>query len=225
MLTATVTDTETRSSATLGAAEAGLGQQDFLRMLIAQLENQDPLNPQESTEFTAQLAQFSSLEQEIAMRDSLDSIRAALGRADSVTAIGMIGQEVLAEGDQFELGSDGATLKFELAGASDSTQLKVVDADGNTVASIEAGPLSPGLHGFVWDGTGSNQQPLPPGVYQLTVAASHEERPIGATPLVAGRVSGADVSGQTPMLILGDMIVPLSSVREVFASQSSQVQP
>ena len=224
MLTASVTETNPRSTS-LGAAEASLGQEDFLRMLIAQLENQDPLNPQESTEFTAQLAQFSSLEQEIAMRDSLDSIRAALGRTDSVTAIGMIGQEVLAEGDQFQLGGDGALLQFELAGNSDATQLSVVNASGHTVASLEGGPLSQGLHGYAWNGTGNDGRALPPGVYGLFVTASYEDAPIDATPLVTGRVSGADVSGQTPMLQLGDVVLPLSAVREVFASQREEPQP
>ncbi len=225
MLTASVSDTKLDTGAATDAAAAALGREDFLRMLIAQLEHQDPLNPQDSTEFTAQLAQFSSLEQQIAMRDSLGSIRAALSRTDSVTAIGMIGQRVLADGGQFELTSGGASLEFELSQPADSVELRVVDQSGSTVATIDAGNRPAGLNNFSWPGLRSNGQPHDPGVYELVVAASAAGEPVEASPVVSGTVSGADVTGSTPMLLLGNLLLPLSNVREVYASSTGSPQP
>jgi flagellar basal-body rod modification protein FlgD len=223
MLAAPIDQKVTDPSLATDASAAALGRQDFLKMLIAQLENQDPLNPQESTEFTAQLAQFSSLEQQIAMRDSLGSINDAMKRADSVTAIGMIGQEVLAESEQFELGESGvAPLLFELDSATTDTVIAIRDASGSEIARIDLGALPAGLNQYDWNGsTGPNTPPAEAGTYSLSVeATARNERdqpiPVEATSLISGRVEGADVTGHAPMLLLGNLILPLSEVREVY---------
>ena len=195
---------------------ASLGQEDFLRMLIAQLENQDPLNPQESTEFTAQLATFSSLEQEIAMRETLEDISAALSRGDQGTAIDLIGSNVLAESPAFQLGSQGTTLRFDLPQASASTVLEIRDENGSVVRSIDVGGRPAGVSEIAWDGANRAGQQLPAGVYQLDVVATNSDLAgIPATPLVVDRVTGADLSSRDPFLYLGDLVVPMDGVREV----------
>lgn len=209
-------DSATGVSSTADAASAAsLGREDFLKMLIAQLENQDPLNPQESTEFTAQLAQFSSLEQEIAMRASLENISSALSKGNSGTAIDLIGQDVLAESAQFELDALGTTLQFDLLTGTDATQIAIRDRNGNVVARMDAGALPAGLNSLYWNGQGAGGQALPPGVYSLEIDAQSNFLPVTATPLVSARVSGADVSTDSPTLRLGALVVPLDSIREV----------
>jgi len=194
---------------------ASLGQQDFLRMLIAQLENQDPLNPQEATEFSAQLAQFSSLEQEIAMRTSLEQISTAIAGGDKSTAINLIGRDVLAESAQFELNGGGATLHYDLAGPSDTTVLEIRDARGALVHSSDLGPGSGGPAEFQWDGAGLSGIPLPSGVYNFEVLAVADLVPVSTTTLIEGRVSGADVSSGIPTLRVGDVVIPLANILEV----------
>lgn len=194
---------------------ASLGQEDFLRMLIAQLENQDPLNPQEATEFSSQLAQFSSLEQEIAMRSALDQISAALTGGEKSTAIDLIGRDVVAETSQFELAGDHARLQYELAGASESTILEIRDARGALVYSEDLGARASGMGQFVWDGRDRSGIPLRDGVYQFEVLATSELLPVAARTLVQGRVSSADVSGSNPFVRMGELVVPLSNVLEV----------
>ena len=85
-----------------------LGQQDFLKMLIAQLENQDPLDPQDATEFTAQLAQFNSLDQLMAMRSSMDALTSVQNEAQSLATASLIGREALVSGSQFGVADDPA---------------------------------------------------------------------------------------------------------------------
>lgn len=212
----------TISNATSAASTgASLGQDDFLRMLIAQLENQDPLNPQEATEFSSQLAQFSSLEQEIAMRTSLDRISATLSNGDKGTAIELIGREVIAQTPQFELKGEPTTLRFDLAGATDTTILEIRDSGGTVVHTSNLGANPSGVGEFRWDGLGSTGIPLPNGVYSFEVLGSSDLMPVSATALTQGRITGADVSGGDPALRIGEIVIPLSGVREVRDSSAS----
>lgn len=213
METSKVTDIS--PTAATAPSAASLGQQDFLRMLIAQLENQDPLNPQEATEFSSQLAQFSSLEQEIAMRSSLEQISTALTSGDKSTAIDLIGRDVIAETPFFELKGGETTLRYELAGSSDTSVVEIRDQRGALVHSADLGPRSAGVSDFRWDGTGRSGAPLPNGVYSFEVLSSADLLPVSSTALMGGRITGADVSGGSPVLRIGEVVIPLSSIREV----------
>jgi flagellar basal-body rod modification protein FlgD len=142
MLPTEVTGSSVGSTVASSPAPDDLGRQDFLRMLVAQLENQDPLNPQDGTEFTAQLAQFSSLEQLIAMRSSIEALTSAETNARSTTealaAAGLIGREVLAESDAFEVSDGGSVppLSIELSGPADSASVRVLDRLGQEVRTV-----------------------------------------------------------------------------------------
>lgn len=217
METSDVTQTGA-SPSVLESKGASLGREDFLKLLIAQLENQDPLNPQDSTEFTAQLAQFSSLEQEIAMRTSLEQITSLLDRGNVGTAIDLIGQNVLAESPHFRL-TDGAdaNLHFDLATATDSTQIAIRDARGAVVARLDLGARNAGLGTVAWNGRNTAGVRLAPGVYSTEIDATLDLEGVGATSLISGVVSGADVSTSRPTLRLGEIVIPMSGVREVTA--------
>lgn len=213
METSQVTDIS--PTAATAPSAASLGQEDFLRMLIAQLENQDPLNPQEATEFSSQLAQFSSLEQEIAMRSSLDQISAALTGGDKSTAIDLIGRDVIAETPYFERKGGETTLRYELARATDSSVIEIRDGLGALVQSADLGPRSAGISEFRWDGTNRSGIPVPDGVYTFEVVSASDLVPVPSTSLMSGRITGANVSGGSPVLRIGEVVIPLSSIREV----------
>jgi flagellar basal-body rod modification protein FlgD len=213
MLTSEVTSTTPATTAATTETNQ-LGQEDFLRMLIAQLENQDPLNPQDSTEFSAQLAQFSSLEQLIGMRAAIDDLAAAQGSSEVLAAAGLIGRQVLAETTDFEIPLDGEhpTLYLEVPEGAQVFGIDVVDRNGRVVARTNSnGALGPGLQEIAWE---EFSPPVPPGTYSVRVQQAAGQAPL-ATPLVEARVTGASVSGATPVLLLGEAIVPLSGVREV----------
>ncbi|MFQ5418362.1 MAG: flagellar hook assembly protein FlgD, partial [Myxococcota bacterium] len=136
------------------AATSALGREDFLQMLIAQLENQDPLNPQDATEFTAQLAQFSSLEQLLSIRNSIDRLADSEAVSQRLGAAGLIGREVTAEGAQVAVAAGGIPLAeplFTLAESATATTVNVFDAAGRLVRTLPFGPLGQGEHEIGWD--------------------------------------------------------------------------
>ncbi len=221
MLPIDVTGSSLDSTLASSRAEDDLGREDFLRMLVAQLENQDPLNPQDGTEFTAQLAQFSSLEQLIAMRSSIDALTRAQtdtrSTSEALAAAGLIGREVLAESDVFEVTGEGRIppLSVDLSGRADEATVTIRAADGREVTRFELESPAAGRNDLEWNGTDAAGQSLPAGLYRIEVKAFSELIPVGATGLVSTRVTGTDLSAGEPRLQLGPLTVPLTAVREV----------
>ncbi len=194
------------------SSRQSLGQHDFLRMLIAQLENQDPLNPQDSTEFTAQLATFSSLEQLIAMREGIEALAARPENGGALAATSLIGKYVVAETSQFEW-SPGSlpSLAIELGSHSDDTRVVIREQGGRTVATLDLGALSQGRHTVLWDGIDQGTGlPAEAGIYQFEVVGDS----LSARTLVEGRVTGSTL-GDSPVLMMGDVVVPIGKILEV----------
>lgn len=201
--------TASATSAVTGSAD--LGRDEFLRMLIAQLENQDPLDPQDATEFTAQLAQFTSLDQLVSMRTSIEELARAQASGQSLSAATLIGRNVLVESDEFT--TTAATpppLVLEAAEAASLSGAELVDADGRVVARSGAFEVGAGRSTLDW----SRFDQVPgPGTYQLRLTASG-----GTTAprvLVEGTVTGASFMNGSAMLMLGPTELPLSALREV----------
>jgi flagellar basal-body rod modification protein FlgD len=238
----TVVESSSRSDAVVAQAQsqAQVNRDDFLRMLVAQLEHQDPLNPQDGTEFTAQLAQFSSLEQLISMRSALDRLVGELGAggpagglagaAGDLLAAGAIGKEILARGSSFELpaqataGQPGGALpriSFDLAGHA--TRVELVLFEGGTERGrVDLGRRDQGRVDLPEDLAPAEQAALrdllaglPAGAYRYEVAARFGEEPVASQSFVGGRVTAASLAGEDPLLLLGRVSVPLSEVVEI----------
>lgn len=190
---------------TQGAAAAGtisgkaLGKEDFLRLLVAQLQNQDPLNPADPTEFTAQLAQFSSLEQMFNMNDTLAGLGSLSGDMERLSALGLIGREVVAGSDIFEYQGQNVEVGYQLPAQAAEINVHIVNANNQTVATLTDANPGPGEHFYLWDGTSNAGTPLPEGSYRLVVNAKDADgKTIEAVPLVRSRVVGIQtISGQT----------------------------
>jgi len=189
-----------------------LGRQDFLTMLIAQLENQDPLNPQEGTEFTAQLAQFSSLEQLLGVRESIDSLAAVQTQAQTLGAVGLIGKNVLIGTREFEIGNDPAnvpTLSYELSEPSEIQSIDLIADTGAIAARISnIGTAPAGITKLDW-----NDFDVQPGPGSYTIRINQLGEGAIAQPLVETRVTGTAL--QDGVLYLGNAQANLSDVREV----------
>lgn len=126
----------------------------FLTLLTAQMQNQDPLDPLKTNEFTSQLVQFSSVEQAIETNRLLEQLVSASG-ADSLTAlVDYIGKTVSANGDTQTLLDDTAQWRYTLDRAADAVEIRVLDDLGRTVYS-EIGQNAPGIHDFTWNGQNS----------------------------------------------------------------------
>ena len=211
-----------------------LGRDEFLRMLIAQLENQDPLNPADATQFTEQLATFSSLEQLLAIREGIDGLVASSREGDrpgagaaALRPTDVVGREVLVPGDRFRVdGGPPAELVFELAEQAGRASLVITRVDGSgSPVEVDLGALGlslgPGRHAVdlpaALDAAGRE---LDPGLYRFEVRASvpggdAASRSVAVTPLVWDRVREASLRDSDPLLRLGTGEARLSEVLAV----------
>ncbi len=159
--------------------QAEIGKDEFLLLLIEQLKNQDPLEPMDSTDFTAQLAQFSSLEQQTKMNDNLQLLQDYSATLNRLSSLEMIGKEVEFDGQgngSVELSGDGqpVPLKFDLADNAQNVVVKVYNQAGGQVAALDLGYFDPGTQTFNWNGRDTDGSLLPGGSYTYRVSARDE---------------------------------------------------
>lgn len=164
----------TGSSPTQQTPSNSLGQNEFLKLLVAKLENQDPLNPAQDTEFIEQLATFSSLEQQIATNENLELMIQGQGTLINSQALSLLGKEALSDSDgQIEV-RDGEPEKivYELPEGATGAELEIRDSEGFLVRKI-ALDGEPGVrHDLEWDGTDDNGDLLEDGEYSISVVAT-----------------------------------------------------
>ncbi len=186
---------------TLESDKTSMGKDDFLKLLVAQLENQDPMDPEDATEFTSQLAQFSALEQLENANQGLEGLGTMSNEMERMSALGLIGQEVIAQTDQFHFSGEPVELGYRLDMPADDVKLYVLNQSGSTVATISAQEGDPGEYFISWDGLGDTGMPLKPGDYSLAVRAVDEDDNLVQTDsLIKGRVNAIDMSEATPLL-------------------------
>lgn len=154
-----------------------LGKNDFLTLLVTKLQHQDPLNPMDDQDFIAQLAQFSSLEQ---MHNIAEGISTSnqwdylqMQSLNNVMASGLIGKEVKAAYDSIYLeAGDSSQISYTLPQQASEVTFTIVDASGNTVATITETNVAPGTHTIAWDGKDSFGNRAPEGLYSVVADAA-----------------------------------------------------
>ena len=218
-----MTTTEISAAATSGSSEsyapakAVLGKEDFLKLLVEQLKNQDPLNPMESTEFTSQLAQFSSLEQLTNMNESLEYLQLYQSSINNAQAVGFIGKTVKATGDSIIV-KDGSSnqLQFDLAGDAETVNITIYDASDNLVKTINCGSLGDGEQSIEWDGTNDDGETVSDGTYTFVVSAADAGgETIEASTYMTVEVTGVTFKEGNAYLLAGDIEISMSDVIEV----------
>ena len=188
--------------------------QTFLSLLTTQLKNQDPLSPVDSNEFTAQLTQMAGVEQQLLTNDLLTGLLKAQ-QGDGLTgAAQYIGKDATAvwAATRFEDGE--ANWSYELAADATDATLQVLDASGKVVWSGPAPEKTNGMHDFKWDGkTTGGGQVDDGGVYTLKVVAKDGAgKAVDSQVLIRGRVTGVEMYDNTPFVIIGNSIMPVSSL-------------
>ena len=193
-----------------------MGQDDFLTLLVTQLRAQDPLNPMDSAQFTAQLAQFSSLEQLMSVNTGLESLIQTQSSMNRMQSMDMIGKNIRIAGNSIRMQSGEAVLHFELAADAKAVYGSIYDENGMYIRTLESGPLKAGEQTLAWDGKDSHGNTVPEGVYRFEIAATDaEEMPVEAAAFAECRVTGiAFRNGQT-WVESENMALPLQAVVRV----------
>lgn len=212
--------TETTDTST-GTGE--LGKDDFLTLLLAELKNQDPLNPADNTEFVAQLAQFSSLEQLTSMNTNLeDNLTANTSMSEAITnamIINYFGKEVTAETSSFVFDGDKATLNFNLDSDALSGTIKVYDADGNVIKTATLSSMNAGDNTLQWDGITNSGTTADEGIYTYTLALTDANGDtVEYTQNYTGVVSGISYKDGKPNLNINGITVPFDKVNAITES-------
>lgn len=172
-----------------------MGKEDFMMLLVAQLKNQDPLNPDDPTEFTAQLAQFSSLEQLYNLNDSMENLVTSNIKSDRLATLGTIGKDVIFEGKTLKFSGKPVELGYRLSGPASEVTISL-QRDGATVATLEGTDLTTGNHFLTWDGLTTDGSAAPVGDYTIVLSAkSGTKQPISVAPLIKSEVTGVDLGG------------------------------
>lgn len=199
-----------------GSKETALGKDDFLKLLIAQLQNQDPLNPADATEFTSQLAQFSQLEQLSNMSTKLETFAGMASQVERQSALGLMGEDIVVQASQFEASGGPQTLGYRLENQADSVNLYILDSTGNPVATIPATDTTAGEYFLQWDGTDNSGIPVEPGNYEVVVRALDEnEDVLPSQSLLRTTVSGVDLDSDEARLVTTAGTFDMSKVSRV----------
>jgi flagellar basal-body rod modification protein FlgD len=217
----TIDTSQTLNSAQSQATQQLAGNFDtFLKLLTTQLQNQDPMSPMDSNQFTQQLVAFSGVEQQINTNDNLQSLIALSLSQQASQSVNYIGHSVVMTSGKGALQNGAVDWTYNLGAPSAGTTLTVKDASGATVYTGSGGTAQ-GNNDFSWDGKDMNGNQLPDGQYTLSVAATASDG-TAITSTIASKaiVTAVDMSGTTPMLVLGATEIPLSEVSLVGSTGS-----
>jgi flagellar basal-body rod modification protein FlgD len=187
---------------------------EFLQMLTTQLKNQDPLSPLDPNQFTQELVQFSSVEQQIQTNTSLNTLISLQQNAQVTSALGFVGHTVVVNGSMAQLNNGQAVWNYSANSAGTAT-INVSDSTGKVVYSTTQ-PVQPGQQSFTWNGQTANGNVLTSGTYNISITATDKNgQSVGVATQSQGTVTGVDVSHTPPALTVNGQSYPLSQILQI----------
>ncbi len=184
-----------------------LGKDDFLRIMITQMKNQDPTNPFKAEEMATQMAQFASVEQLQNMNTSMSKMANANQPLERLAMTGLIGKTITIDRERFSHASDNetASLGYTLDRPSKETKLKIISEQGETILEKDLGPQKAGENTFVWDGAKTNGMTTKPGNFIFKVeAVDAGGRAIAMQSKGQAKVVGVAFDGPEGLLLVGN---------------------
>jgi flagellar basal-body rod modification protein FlgD len=189
----------------------------FLLLLTTQLKNQNPLEPLDTNQFTQQLVQFASVEQQIKSNDTLNALLTSTQSSIVSSAASFVGMEITADGATTRLSDGKAQWKLDLARAATAT-ITITNAEGSVVKT-DTKSFNSGSQTYDWDGLTSTGLPAPEGDYTMTVTGRDlSGQAVTIKTEISGRVDSVDMAGEDPVLVLGGVRVPLPNVKAISRS-------
>lgn len=187
----------------------------FLNLLTKQLQNQDPLDPVKSSEFTQQLVLFTNAEQAVATNKNLESLIKLSTASQAATAVGYIGKTVQADGNTGTLNGGKANWQYELTENANHVDVTITNSDGKIVYT-GTGATGVGTHSFAWNGLDNQGLTQPDGSYTIAISAKNGAgAALTANTSIIGQVSGIETVDGSVVLNVGLTKVPLEKVKSV----------
>jgi flagellar basal-body rod modification protein FlgD len=214
--------TAAQAQAATASVTPALGKEDFMKLLLAQLEHQDPMNPQDDAQFVSQLATFSSLEQLQTANGNLETL--ALGQSNLINsqALNLIGKNALVEsGDTVHVkGGVPDSIVYSLPQQASSATLTIFGPDGAPVRTFDLDKTATGRINLAWDGTDSNGKPLADGDYRIEVSATNlDGAPMTVSLFQSLSIDGVNFGGTGISLVSADREIPFDSIVEIRAGE------
>lgn len=214
---ATTSTTSSSSAAAAMKKSTGLNKDDFLQLFIKQLQNQDPLNPQDSSQFITQLAQLTQVEQSYNTNDNLAKLLSALESSQSTAAVSYLGKNIDAVGSSTNyLAGSTPTIGFRLPQAASRVEISLADSTGAVVRTIKLGSTAAGDKAITWDGQDGTGKQVPAGTYNWSVKGYNADgSSFDGTSLISGSVNAVKYDNGSAILTVGGIDVALSDVVRV----------
>jgi flagellar basal-body rod modification protein FlgD len=186
----------------------------FLQLLTTQLQNQDPLSPMDTNQFTQQLVEFAQVEQQMKSNDQLTSLVSLQTSAQASQALAYVGSTVVVDGSSAQMTNSQAKWNLNVTKPATAT-ITITDSTGATVYTGKSA-VQPGGQIFTWNGLGANGKQYPEGAYTLTATAvDANNQSVTVSPEVQGTVSSVDLTQSPPTLEINDQAYPLNTIKAI----------
>ena len=217
--TATIGSATSSTASALGVDQQTIAGnfQTFLTLLTTQLQNQNPLDPLDTNQFTQQLVSFAQVEQQLRENDQLATLVSLQQTAQSTAALNFVGQTVVVDGATAQLANNQATWTFTSPKPATAT-ITIQDASGQTAYTgsytLQAGPQS-----FVWDGKGNDGTQWPPGAYKMSITSKDAGgQAVAISTEVQGVVDSVDLTQNPPLLSIGGQNFTINQIKRIVRS-------
>ena len=216
-----VTSIDNTKTTVKAAADEAMGKDDFLKLLIAQLAAQDPLDPMGAQDFSAQLAQFSGLEQMTNVNANLEIIQKLETALQNTSSVNLIGKTVESHGNTFNHVSGALdVLAYSLDRNAESIQIDIYDSSGKQVDLVKLGNQAQGKNTVSWNGNDPQGNPVPVGTYSFTVSAEDTSGiPIRVDTFSSGLVTDVVFGEDEIYAVVNGKELPISTIKRVSMNQ------
>jgi flagellar basal-body rod modification protein FlgD len=212
------------TTATKAATEDKLGRDSFLKMFIAQMNNQDPLNPMDISQMSSQLAQYSSLEQLLNINSNLESIEGVQNSSNRYQSIDMIGKEVQADSSTLVLDNGKAAKGLFYLDETANCTVQIFDENGTSIRKIDLGVLEPGNNEFEWDGFDDSKKLYKSGQFTYEVIAiNNNNSVISVDKSIKGIVTGINLSDEEPVIYVNSTPLSMSQIINVTMVKDTEI--
>jgi flagellar basal-body rod modification protein FlgD len=233
MTTTNATPSTTTSNTSTAQAAGVVGSQQlagnfntFLKLLTSQLQHQDPLNPLDTNQFTQQLVEFASVEQQVNMNSNLQTLISMQQTSESLQALQLVGANVTINSNTATLSkATGSPATWGFSSPAPATGAVTITSSTGQVALTGTISLSAGSQSFTWNGQGNNGVTWPDGNYTLSINATGANgQPVTVSTQVQGTISSIDVSKNPPQVTVGGQSYPISAIQSINGKSNSLAQ-